>query len=202
MDHEQYCRYLLETVKKQMNERRFHHTEGVAKTSRELARKFGADEKKAEIAGILHDYCKQWSGEKLYEVLQSVPDLPEDLMDFNKELWHAVAGAEVVRTELGITDEEILDAIRYHTTGRVNMGLLEKIVCLADYIEPGRKYPGLEEIRNKVSVGLNEALVEAFSNTICFLVHRKNKIYPMTYLVYNDLVEQMEKNEIGGMKLE
>ena len=192
MDHEQYCRQLLLTVKQQMNGRRYEHTLGVARTARELARLFGADQNKAEIAGILHDYCKQWPAEEMRKVLLSISDLPKDLLQYNKELWHALAGAEVVRRNLGIKDEEILNAIRYHTTGRINMSLLEKVVCLADYIEPGRKYPGLEDIRHKVVIGLDEALITAFANTISFLVHRKNKVYPLTCLAYNDLVDQLD----------
>lgn len=194
MNHEAYCQRLIDSVSKQMGERRLQHTLGVASTAKELARMFGADEQKAEIAAILHDYCKQWPDEKIRHVLHKA-DVPDDLLIYGKEIWHAFAAAEIVRQELRINDEEILEAIRYHTTGRSNMSLLEKVVCLADYIEPGRMYPGVNEIRHQVSFGIDHALVEAFGNTISFLVYRKNKIYPLTFTTYNDLLEQLEKTE-------
>ena len=192
MNHEQYCGGLIESVKRQMNERRLHHTLGVARTAKELARRFGVDPEKAEIAAILHDYCKQWPEEKIRKVIETTTDVPEDLLLYSKEIWHAHAGAEIVRRELEIEDEEILNAIRYHTTGRIEMSLLEKVVCLADYIEPGRKYPGVNEIRRQAVSGIDQALVEAFANTISFLVQRKSKVYPVTFLTYNNLVGKLE----------
>jgi len=192
MNHEHYCQRLMLSVEKQMNEHRLQHTRRVASTAKELAKLFGADEQKAEIAGILHDYCKQWPEEKIKEVIQRSSHISDDLLLYSKEIWHAPAGAEVVREELGIVDEEILNAIRYHTTGRENMTLLEKVVCLADYIEPGRNFPGVEKIRQQVGAGIDYALAEAFGNTISFLAHHKQKIYPLTIYTYNNLVENLK----------
>lgn len=195
MNHDQYCEELIESVKKQMDERRLRHTLGVARTAKELAKRFGADPQKAEIAAILHDYCKQWPEEKIRKAIEKMADRPEDLLLYSKEIWHGPAAAEIVHHELGIDDEEILNAIRYHTTGRVHMGLLEKVVCLADYIEPGRKYPGVDEIRRQALSDLDQALVTAFGNTISFLAQHKEKIYPLTFLTYNNLVQKSKKME-------
>lgn len=195
MNHEQYCQRLIESVTKQMDERRLQHTLGVARTAKEIARIFGADVQKAEIAAILHDYCKQWPEKKIRQVIETMSQNSPDLLQYSKEIWHAPASAEIVRQELGIEDEEILNAIRYHTTGRVDMSLLEKVVCLADYIEPGRKYSGLNEIRRQVVYGIDHALIAAFGNTISFLAQRKQKIYPLTFLTYNNLVGKLEKME-------
>ena len=102
-----------------------------------------------------------------------VEDIPKDLLDYHHELWHAPAGAYLVQQEVGITDAEILDAIRYHTTGRVGMTLLEKVIYLADYIEPGRKFPGVDEVRQLAKHNLNQAVCQALENTIYFLERQK-----------------------------
>jgi predicted HD superfamily hydrolase involved in NAD metabolism len=128
------------------------------------------------------------------EIIESTPTIPKDLLEHDKELWHAHVGAEVVRSELGIEDEEVLDAIRYHTSGRENMTLLEKIVCLADYIEPGRQFPGVEELRTAAEEDLDRALAKGLGGTITFLVNREKRIYPLTVLARNSLLKLKTKN--------
>ncbi|WP_400164130.1 bis(5'-nucleosyl)-tetraphosphatase (symmetrical) YqeK [Brevibacillus sp. TJ4] len=186
---------LLAQVRAQMNEKRYQHTLGVAETARLLALQYGADPKKAEMAGYLHDYCKCWPIEKMREVLLR-HDLPPELLAGEKELWHAFAGAIVIQTELGVTDIEILQAVRYHTTGRVGMSLLEKVVCVADYIEPNRNYPGVDTIRELAKEDLDTALAVALGGTIQFLIEKKQSVYPLTLLAYNDLVSR--KGREGG----
>jgi predicted HD superfamily hydrolase involved in NAD metabolism len=108
------------------------------------------------------------------------------------ELWHAPVGAYLVEKEVGIVDSDILNAIRFHTSGRPNMTLLEKIIYVADYIEPGRHFPGVEEVRELAKLSLNKALIMAIHNTIVFLMKKKQQIYPDTFLTYNDLVKNLE----------
>jgi predicted HD superfamily hydrolase involved in NAD metabolism len=180
---------LLAQVRAQMNQKRYDHTLGVADSARRLAERYGADPVKAELAGILHDYCKCWPVEKMRQILLRY-DMPQDLIDGDKELWHAFVGAVVIQTELGVTDPEILQAVRYHTTGREGMSLLEKVVCVADYIEPNRSFPGVEEIRELAEKNLDEALTVALGGTIAHLVERKKQVYPLTLLAYNDLVRK------------
>ena len=91
-------------------------------------------------------------------------------------------GAYLVEKEAGITDVEILDAIRYHTSGRPKMTLLEKIIYLADYIEPGRHFPGVEEVREIAKTDLDNALIQAIQNTIIFLMKKNQRIFPLTFL--------------------
>lgn len=179
---------LLSKVKEQMTDHRFMHTLGVAATAVALAERFGADAQKAELAGLLHDFCKFWDKGKMREIVERESSLPGELLDYDKELWHAPVGAIVARQELGIQDQEILDAIAYHTSGRPGMSRLEKILWLADYIEPGRQFPGVEEVRELAEQDLDLALLQALGNTITFLVKQKKKIYPLTLHTYNDLV--------------
>jgi predicted HD superfamily hydrolase involved in NAD metabolism len=176
-------------VKEQLTEHRYTHTLGVMETALELAKMYGEDEKKAELAAIFHDYAKFRSKEEMKEIILN-QGFPSDLLLFNEELWHAPVGAYLVETEVGIRDKDILDAIRYHTSGRPNMTTLEKIIYVADYIEPGRHFPGVDEVRELVKVSLEKGLIKSIQNTIFFLMKRNQPIYPDTFLTYNDLVKK------------
>ncbi len=182
---------LIQSVSGQMPEKRWRHTEGVMQSAVLLAKRYGADPIKADLAAILHDVAKYWSTERQEQLLREKA-LNDELLLYDKPLWHAEIGAYVAQTEYGIDDEEVLNAIRYHTSGRVGMTLLEKIICLADYIEPGRDYPGVDHIRRLAETSVEAALVAGFDSTINLLVARRQIIYPLTVLSRNDLVKQLE----------
>lgn len=182
----------LQIVKKHLPERRYIHTLGVTDTAVALAKRYGADERKAELAGIFHDYAKYRPKEEMEHIIQQ-ENMPQDLLKYDSELWHAPVGAYLVKKEIGITDEDILDAIRHHTTGRPGMTTLEKVVFLADYIEPNRSFPGVEEVREKAKKSLDEALVLSLQNTIRFLLSKNQLIYPQTVATYNDLLRKMNQ---------
>lgn len=177
---------LLQATKKQLKPERWEHTLRVVDTVMKLAKQYGADPYKAEIASILHDYCKFWSNEKLTEWIQRY-QLSSDLLDYHKEIWHGPVGAEVAREKFGIEDEDILQAIRSHTVGRPGMSLLEKVVYLADYIEPGRKFPGVDEVRRLAKLDLDKAVLKAMNNTISFLQSQKQNVYPLAIEARDDL---------------
>ncbi|MEH7547763.1 bis(5'-nucleosyl)-tetraphosphatase (symmetrical) YqeK [Neobacillus vireti] len=181
----------LDIVKLQLTEHRYQHTLGVMETAISLAEKYGADVKKAEIAAIFHDYAKFRPKDEMKEIIMS-QGLPQDLLVYNTELWHAPVGAYLVEKEAGVSDNEVLDAIRYHTSGRPNMTLLEKVIYLADYIEPGRHFPGVEEVREIANENLEKALIKAIQNTILFLMKKNQTIYPETFYTYNDLIQKLE----------
>ncbi|NUK30862.1 HD domain-containing protein [Parageobacillus sp. VR-IP] len=181
----------LTIVKKQLTEHRYQHTIGVMETAIELAKRYGADVKKAELAAIFHDYAKFRPKEEMKQIILE-QNMPKDLLSYNTELWHAPVGAYLVKTEVGISDEEILNAIRYHTSGRANMTVLEKVVYLADYIEPGRIFPGVEEVRDLAKQDLNKALIRAVQNTIQFLLKKNQPIYPDTINTYNSLIMEIK----------
>ncbi|WP_442603657.1 bis(5'-nucleosyl)-tetraphosphatase (symmetrical) YqeK [Paenibacillus sp. KN14-4R] len=187
MDREQ----LIENVRAQMPEKRWTHTLGVMETAIRLAEQYGSDPAKAELAAILHDYCKYWPVQKQAEtVRESGRDL--DVLNYDKQLWHAPAAAWIAEQTFHINDEDVLNAIRYHTSGRVNMSLLEKIVCLADYIEPGRDFPGVDRLRKLAETSLDEALLAGFDGTITVLLEKRKIVYPLTLLTRNDLVAKLE----------
>lgn len=179
----------LEIVKKQITEHRYQHTLGVMETAMELAKRYAADEKKAELAAIFHDYAKFRDKNEMKYIIQNQGMDPE-LLNYNSELWHAPVGAYLVQQEAEVLDSEIIDAIRYHTTGRPDMALLEKIIYIADYIEPGRRFPGVEEVREMAKKDLNQALIQALKNSIGFLMKKNQPIFPLTFHTYNDLVNK------------
>ncbi|CAM3702337.1 bis(5'-nucleosyl)-tetraphosphatase (symmetrical) YqeK [Cytobacillus oceanisediminis] len=181
----------LAIVKEQLTEHRFLHTIGVMETAIKLAEKYGADEKKAELAAIFHDYAKFRPKDEMKEIIIS-NGMPVELLDYNSELWHAPVGAYLAEKEAGINDSEVLDAIRYHTSGRTGMTLLEKVIYLADYIEPGRHFPGVEEVRELAESSLGKALIKSVQNTIMFLVKKGQPVFPATFHTYNDLLMKTE----------
>ncbi|WP_078552749.1 bis(5'-nucleosyl)-tetraphosphatase (symmetrical) YqeK [Bacillus alkalicellulosilyticus] len=178
----------LAIVKPHLTEHRYEHTLGVVKTAKELAKRFGADENKAELASIFHDYAKFRSKTEMKQILLD-KQISLDMLEYGDELLHAPCGAYLVKTEVGIEDEEVLTAIQFHTTGRPGMTLLEKVVFLADYIEPNRKFPGVEEARELAKTSLDEAMILALRNTMTFLLKKSHAIYPGTLATYNELLQ-------------
>jgi predicted HD superfamily hydrolase involved in NAD metabolism len=181
----------LKIVKEQLTDHRYQHTLGVMETAISLAKKYGADEKKAETAAIFHDYAKFRPKDEMRQIIIS-ENFPQDLLQYHSELWHAPAGAYLVEKEAGVKDKEVLDAITYHTSGRPGMTLLEKVIYLADYIEPGRHFPGVEEVRALAKENLDTALIQAVKNTILFLMKKNQPVYPDSFKTYNDLVMNQE----------
>ncbi len=181
---------LLAEVKKRLPEKRWEHTLGVVRTAARLAERYGADPAKADLAAILHDYAKYWPVAEMERVIRE-RNLPRDLLEYNKELWHAPVGAYAASRDFGIEDREVLDAIRYHTSGRRGMTLLEKVVCLADYIEPGRNFPGVEPIRRLAEESLEAGLLAGFDSTIRFLIENGRKVYPLTLEARNALIDEL-----------
>ncbi len=182
----------LELVRKQLPEKRYRHTLGVLETALRLAEKYGCDPKKAELAAIFHDYAKYRPEEELKQIIID-QKLPEKMLEFHPEIWHGPAGAYLVEKEAGITNQDILNAIRYHTTGRPDMSLLEKIIFISDYIEPGRNFPGVEETRNLAEEDLDLAILQSLQNTLLFLIKKKAAIYPDTIETYNSFLKKTSR---------
>ncbi|GGB28861.1 HD domain-containing protein [Virgibacillus dakarensis] len=180
----------IAAVKPHLTEQRFEHTLRVARTAVQLAKRFHVSEEKAELAAIFHDYAKFRSLDEMRQLILS-SSLPNDLLLYHHELWHAPVGAILVRQEQAIHDTQVLGAIHYHTTGKAHMNKLEMIVLLADYIEPGRSFPGLEEVREAAQDDLIRSCWLTLRNTIQFLMGKGSRIYPDTFHAYNDLTKQI-----------
>lgn len=178
----------LQKIKPHLTKRRYAHTLGVMHTAIQLAKRFCADEKKSELAAIFHDYAKERDPAEMKTVVQEQLQC-KDILQYDDELLHAPCGAYYVKKEIGITDEDILNAIRYHTTGRPQMSLLEKIIFLADYIEPNRSFPQVDEVRKIAETSLDGAIIQLLKNTIIFLTKRNELIYPKTIATYNAFIK-------------
>ncbi|PEJ56400.1 MULTISPECIES: bis(5'-nucleosyl)-tetraphosphatase (symmetrical) YqeK [unclassified Bacillus (in: firmicutes)] len=181
----------LSYVKEKLTNGRFTHTIGVMETAVRLAEKYGADVKKAELAAIFHDVAKCMPIKELKAIMEE-NELSLKLLKYNKELWHAPVGAFLTKHEYGIDDKEILRAIKYHTSGHKEMNLLDKIIYVADYIEPNRNFPGVEEARELAEQNLDRALLFALKNTITFLINKEQTVYPLTVKTYNSILKQVQ----------
>ncbi len=172
-----------EHLKAMLKPDRYKHSLGVASMAVTMAGIFGADQRKAYIAGLLHDCAKNLSTEE--NKIKCV-DLDVELDDYEKThppLIHAKVGAELVKSEFGIIDEEICSAIRWHTLGRKNMTVLEKIIYVADMTEPSRDFPGVDEIRRKAVENLDDAVSACARKTIDFNKKKGIEPHPNVYLL-------------------
>ncbi|MFC0473427.1 bis(5'-nucleosyl)-tetraphosphatase (symmetrical) YqeK [Halalkalibacter kiskunsagensis] len=186
----------LAIVKLNLTDHRYTHTLGVVDTAVELADRFGANREKVELAAVFHDYAKFRDKEEMKRLVEEKLS-DKSCLGFGDELLHAPCGAYFVEHEVGLTDQEILNGIRYHTTGRPDMTLLEKIVFLADYIEPGRKFKGVEDVRKLAKKDLDEAIIQVLENTIAFLMKRRQLVFPDTLATYNQLITNKRRSDIS-----
>lgn len=184
---------LRKEMEQTLEQKRYEHTLGVAYTAATLAMVHDVDVNKALIAGILHDCAKCMSHHKQISLCKkNKMQLSEIETEKHSPLLHAKAGSCLARKKYGVTDEDILQAISYHTTGRPHMSPLEKIIYIADYIEPGRErakrsyadIQNLAEVRKMAYCNLDEALCKILSDTLDYLAGKGGKIDPMTRETY------------------
>lgn len=181
----QFTEY-VSLIRSKLTDKRFLHSLNVADAARKLALLNGYDEDSAYLAGLLHDAMKDTH---LPEQLQMIRDAGIDLSETEgnePRLWHAVSGAALVQKELGLS-QEIVSAIRYHTTGRPDMTLLEKILYVADYISPERD-ESVNEIRRLAEISLDQAVFEGLRYGIGYLSEKKRIIEPRTVEAYDQYV--------------
>lgn len=180
-------------IKPFLSEKRYYHSVCVSKAATELAKKYGSDPLKAQTAGILHDIMKDTPPEQQLEKMKHYGIKLTEVELAAPKLWHAMLGTEYLRNELHIEDTEILNAVRYHTTGRRNMTLLERVLFMADFISADRDYPGVEELRKAAQKDMNTALLEGLSYTISDLANSGKPIHPDTLEAYNQMALIMKE---------
>ena len=177
-------------IKENLKVGRYNHTLGVVNTAVELAKVFGEDQKKAEIAALCHDVAKNMDLEQLRKIIDEENITLSIDEENTKEIWHSIAGPIIAKNIFKINDEEILSAMRWHTTGKENMSNLDKIVYLADLIEPSREFDGIDEIRSISYKSLDLAMIKALTHTTIYLLNKGyavdiNTIKARNYLLYN-----------------
>lgn len=161
-----------EYIEKHFSEKRRVHTEGVRTTAIRLAEKYGADPKKAEIAALYHDMFRGVDKETLNRKIDEL-GLPDRYRD-NPNLAHGKLAALIMERDFDIKDQDILNAVSFHTTGRPGMSPLEKVVFIADAIEPGRDYPGVEELRKLADEDIDKACLLSLTRTAEYVLDQGN----------------------------
>lgn len=193
MTYEDYER----AVRSLLTEKRFYHSQCVAKTAEALARRYGADPQKARLAGILHDVMKDTAPEEQLKITEKFGIMLQKRESPVPPPWHAAAGAAYLYGVLGVTDTEILRAVECHTWGKKDMTLLEQVLFVADYISDDRDYPGIEIMREAAARSLEEAIVKGVAWTLNDLANQGKPIDPDSVLAYDDALNRLR----AGRKL-
>ncbi|MBQ8503622.1 MAG: nicotinate (nicotinamide) nucleotide adenylyltransferase [Clostridia bacterium] len=185
---------LKKILKERLIETRYIHSLNVADSASQLAKKYGADSEKAYFAGLVHDIMKNASDKEQLQIMEKGGIILSRTEKENKKLWHAMAGECYLRLEMGISDEDILNAVRYHTTGRAGMSLLEKVVYIADYISVERDYEDVDIMRDlSLNKGLDEAALYALKFSFKSLSKKEKLIHTDSVEYYNELIMEKEK---------
>ena len=175
-------------IRSLMGERRYNHSVNVSAEAVRLAKKYGADVEKAAVAGILHDITKEVDFEKQLQIINSGDIILTDVEKTTNKLWHAISGSVYIQNELDIHDEDIINAVRYHTTGRANMSLLEKVIFLADFTSVERDYPDVDVIREKAEISLEEGMLYGIQFTLNRLLERQGPLSTDAIDAYNEIL--------------
>ncbi|MCM3710827.1 bis(5'-nucleosyl)-tetraphosphatase (symmetrical) YqeK [Sporosarcina luteola] len=179
---------LIIELEKRLPRKRFEHVLRVTETAKELAGRFGVPACIAEQAALFHDIAKFMEPSEMRRLIE---ENGEDvkLFSFHHELWHAAAGRIIAEQDFGVQDQDILNAIRYHTTGRAGMSDLEKLIYIADLIEPGRDFPGITELRNAAKLNMDEAMRACIVHSVRYLIDRNAAVFPDSIECYNEHVQ-------------
>ena len=175
-------------IKSMMSEDRYNHCVNVSKEAVKLAKRYGGDEEKAAVAGILHDITKEMPKEEQLQIMHDSDIILDDIQKNAPKLWHGISGSVYIKKHFGIEDEDILNAICYHTTGRAGMSLLEKIIFVADFTSEERTYKGVATMRKKSRKSLEDAMLYGFKFTFSDLSSRELAIHPDELACYNEIV--------------
>ena len=185
-----------EIIRTRLSEYRFRHSLCVAQEAVRLAKKYGADEEKAYTAGLLHDIMKDTAPNTQLQILEEFGIMPNETEKASPTLWHAMSGAAFIEHILGVDDPELLQAVRYHTTGRGGMSPLEKVLFVADFTSADRTYPDVEVMRRLADESLERAMVYGIDYTVRELLTAGRVIHPDTVAAYNHIV--LSEQRTGG----
>ncbi|MEZ3497872.1 MAG: bis(5'-nucleosyl)-tetraphosphatase (symmetrical) YqeK [Lachnospiraceae bacterium] len=186
MDTERNAEF-LEEIKKHLQPERLYHSINVAEEAKKLALHYGADPEKAYTAGLLHDILKNTPDTELLNFFRENGIILTRTEQVSRKTWHAIAGEAYCRLKLSVTDSEILSAIRWHTTARAGMTLLDKVIFIADFISSDRDYDGVERMREKAYLSLESAMLEGLQFTLAELIENGWAVHEDSLAAYNEL---------------
>ena len=186
---------LEQKVRELTGDKRYNHSLGVRDEAMKLAERYGADIQKAEIAGLVHDCVKDLKSAALRELSVKLGVKLDKVVKHEEKLMHSHIGAYYVKVILGVEDEDIFDAVYYHTTGKKKMPLLSKIIYVADFTEVNRSFPGVEQLRELSYQNLDNAMLEGLNYTINKLLTNGKMIHSDTVKARNHLIKKQKKME-------
>ncbi|MBC8014598.1 MAG: bis(5'-nucleosyl)-tetraphosphatase (symmetrical) YqeK [Sporomusaceae bacterium] len=179
---------IISELAARLSPKRLQHSIGVSKTAESLAARFGCDKRKAGISGLFHDLAREVPVNELLPRCQAFGIVVNDIESAEPILLHGPLAAKLAHAEFGIDDAEMLQAILLHTTGGPNMTVLDKIIYLADVIEPGRTFKGVEKIRKAALTNLDKALLASIDQSIRYIVKEGGLIHPATIAARNEIL--------------
>ena len=188
---------ILVTLANELRPARFRHCRDVSQTAVRLAERWDADIEKARLAGILHDCARNLKGEELLKTSRQFGMIPSPLELLQPALIHAPLGAIIAERRFGISEPQVLQAIRRHTTGAPQMTLLDKVIYLSDCIEPGRNFSGVRKIRDVAVEDLDAAVLLAYEHSILFVVANGGLLHPNTVEGRNSLLMELKASRNG-----
>ena len=184
--------YYTQHIRVRLTEWRFSHSVNVSREAVRLAEKYGGDVHKAELAGLLHDVMKDVGKKGQLEFMEQYGIKLSRYEENAPKLWHAITGAVYVKKILDIKDKDIINAIRYHTTGREGMSLLEKIIYVADCTSEERDYEGVDEVRMAAEMSLEDAVEVAAAASLQDRIDDRTPMHPDTVGAYNEIIFQKQ----------
>ena len=182
---------IIEKLNTMLKPKRLEHSINVAKCAIKLSEIYGYDKEKAYLAGLVHDCAKYFTKEQIDSYVEKYNIELDPLEVDNIALSHSIIGSFAIQDVFNIQDMDIINAVRYHTTGRENMSTLEKIIFMADMIEEDRNFPGVDELRKLSFNGqLDKALITSLNNTIKFVIENNQLIHPRSVSARNYLMQE------------
>ncbi len=193
LKYEDKIKYYKNCLKERLSKERYHHSICVANEAKSLAKENDFDEKKAYLAGLVHDVCKEDSTKKQLELMSRCKTYVDDVEMTSKSLYHAIAGSVYIEEKFKITDNDIQNAVRYHTVAREGMSTLEKIVYLADLVSVDRTYSDVKKYRKLAYKNLDIGMLEALKYSIKSTVNKECRLVKSTLLAYNEYISELKK---------
>ena len=185
--------YYKDIIRKKLDDYRYNHSLCVANEAKRLSALYNENQTNAYLAGLLHDITKNFTREEHLNIFNQFDIILTDVEKKSDKLWHSISGAAYVKNVLHIEDENIISAIRYHTTAKSGMSLFEKLIYLADFTSADRDYPDVDVMRSLVNKSLDAAMIYSLRYTIGDLTKKGRLIHPDTLGAYNEtLIKTME----------
>lgn len=175
-------------LKENLKESRYEHVMGVKETAIKLAQKYNVDVEKAKIAALCHDCAKNMTDNELLNMIKEHNINLDWISLKNIQITHGLVATIIMKEKMDIEDIDIINAVKYHTTGRNNMSMLEKIIYLADIIEPQRDFEGVENLREWAFIDIDKAMIESLNSTIKYVVGKGELLHINTVIARNCLV--------------